>query len=429
MLQVGTIPTTVLRTQVELVQVDDAVSSNASADDDLGIGAYNAGIAGVKGVAEPYMRDILDVMKLMRAHMVTLTQALTPTVNPPVAEVTPPVLVAGLATCVCPRKVAELVEIDPPARPVPRMDYLKVLEYISKLGTKQFPGSVDPMEADEWRSRLVGTSAQLAVLKITRRTLQCTSWKFNHKYFPAEAWDRLKSKFLDLVQGCRTVREYEEEFNRLRRYVGKDLEDEAVPVRRFIRGLRDELWTYCSVCTFHTVSALVERMAMLETNLAEEVKQKVKSAVVSTAQSSDKKRKRDSAEEGKTSSERSECPKCGRYHSGECWKVKGACTLCGKMDHSAKDYPSPASDSRTCHHCGQKGHYRRDCPMMLGGQSKERAEASKPVQNRGQTSAPRVYELSKDKDEGQPYKAITGTDLDRGKGKAPLGQRPWKDVW
>ena len=70
---------------------------------------------------------------------------------------------------------------------------------------------------------------------------------------------------MDLVQGRRTVGEYEKDFNRLRRYVGKELEDEAVQVRRFIRGLMAELRTYCSVRTFHTVSELVERMAMLET--------------------------------------------------------------------------------------------------------------------------------------------------------------------
>ena len=80
----------------------------------------------------------------------------------------------------------------------------------------------------------------------------------------------MESKFLDLTQGRKTVREYEE-FNRLRRYVGKELEDEAVQVHRFIRGLKADLRTYCSVCTFHTMSELVERMAILEANLAEEV--------------------------------------------------------------------------------------------------------------------------------------------------------------
>ena len=101
------------------------------------------------------MRDILEAMKLVGAQPVTLTQAFTPLVNPPVGQVTPPVRLAAQVTGVRPRQVAEVVEIDPPARPVQRMDYLKVLEHISKLGTKHFAGSVDPMEADEWRSRLV----------------------------------------------------------------------------------------------------------------------------------------------------------------------------------------------------------------------------------------------------------------------------------
>ena len=136
-LPAGTIPTTVLPAQVELgnnetglpvdpilptetrvnaedgqqeqVQVDDAVSSNADDDDDPGIGADNAVIAGVEVVAEPFMRDILDAMKLMGSQMVTLTQALTPTVNPPMTEVTPPVRVAAQATGVRLRQVAEVV--------------------------------------------------------------------------------------------------------------------------------------------------------------------------------------------------------------------------------------------------------------------------------------------------------------------------------
>src|SRR5690606_8362862 len=94
--------------------------------------------------------------------------------------------------------------------------------------------------------------------------------EFNRKYFPTEAWDRLESKFLDLVQGRKTVREYEEEFNSLRWYVGRELEDEAGQVCWFQRGLWVELRTHCSVRTFNTVSELVERMAMLESNLAEE---------------------------------------------------------------------------------------------------------------------------------------------------------------
>ncbi|KAF2562386.1 hypothetical protein F2Q70_00017051 [Brassica cretica] len=125
---------------------------------------------------------------------------------------------------------------------------------------------------------------------------------------------------------------------------------------------------------------------------------------------------RDTAEEGRTSSGRPECSKCGRRHGGECWKAMGACTRCGKMDHSARDCPGPEQscrkgssdgDTRGCHYCGKVGHFKRECPKLQAEQEKSRGEASKPSQSWGQTSTPRVYELSKDEDETKPLKAIT----------------------
>ncbi|XP_048629418.1 uncharacterized protein LOC125601076 [Brassica napus] len=308
------------------------------------------------------------------------------------------------------------MEIDPPVRPVRRVDYLSLLAHISKLGTKQFAGSSDPIEADEWRSRLARNFSStrcpeeykkdiavhflegdahnwwLALDKRTNGTIERFSdfeVEFNHKYFPSEAWDRLESHFLDLSQGRMTVREYEEKFNRLRRYVGKELEEETVQIRRFVRGLRVELRTYSSVGHFQTVSELVERMAMVETNLAEEAKQ--------------------------------------RRHGGECWKAMGACTRCGKMDHAARDCPGPkqgrrqgssGGDTRGCHHCGKEGHFKRECPKLQAEQDKGRGEESN--QSRGQTSNPRVYELSKDEDETKPFKSITGLI---GKGLFQIGTR------
>ena len=168
---------------------------------------------------------------------------------------------------------------------------------------------------------------------------------------------------MDLTQGRRTVCEYEEKFKRLRRYVSKELEEETVQVRRFIRGLRVKLRTYCSVGTFHTVSELVEKMALVETNLAEEAKLKSRSHTASSGSDSDRKRKRDSTEEGRSSSGKSECSKCGRSHGGECWKAMGACTRCVKMDHATRDCPiweqsrgqgSSGGGSFHCHGCGKR---------------------------------------------------------------------------
>ena len=201
--------------------------------------------------------------------------------------------------------------------------------------------------------------------------------------------------------------------------MGRELEDEAVQVRRFICGLRAEITTYCLVRTFHTVSELVERMAILETNLADEANVNSRSHTASSRTGGDRKRKRDAAEEGKTSRGRPECPMCGRRHGGECWRAMGACTRCGKMDHAARDclgpdqsrgHASSGGGSFHCHGCGKAGHLRTDCPKSQGGQDKNRGEASKPSLNRRQSSTPRVYELSKDEDEAGPFKAITGNN-------------------
>ncbi|XP_033139496.1 uncharacterized protein LOC117131493 [Brassica rapa] len=449
--------------QQELGREEEGESSHAGDQTSRGTGALEA--------AEPSMREVLDVVNAMGTQILAFTQAFTPLVNSSVGQVTPAQATAqatqraaqttgtaaGLARAAAQvartaaRTVedratveADVMEIDPPVRPVRRVDYLSLLAHISKLGTKQFAGSSDPIEADEWRSRLARNFSStrcpeeykkdiavhflegdahnwwLALDKRTNGTIERFSdfeVEFNHKYFPAEAWDRLESQFLDLSQGRMTVREYEEKFNRLRRYVGKELEEETVQIRRFVRGLRVELRTYCSVGHFQTVSELVERMAMVETNLAEEAKQRSRSHVSTSGSGSDRKRKRDTAEEGKTSSGRPECSKCGRRHGGECWKAMGACTRCGKMDHAARDCPGPkqgrrqgssGGDTRGCHHCGKVGHFKRECPKLQAEQEKGRGEASN--QSRGQTSNPRVYELSKDEDETKPFKSITGND-------------------
>ena len=94
------------------------------------------------------------------------------------------------------------------------MDYLSLLQHISRLGTKHFSGSTDLIVGDEWRSWLVRNFSStrcpedykrdtavhflegdahiwwLALDKHTNESLQSFADfedEFNRKYFPAEA--------------------------------------------------------------------------------------------------------------------------------------------------------------------------------------------------------------------------------------------------
>ena len=105
------------------------------------------------------------------------------------------------------------------------------------------------------------------------------------------------------------------------------LEDETVQVRRFIRGLRPELRTHCSIRTISTVGELVERVAHLESNLAEEAKLQTKSQSVPSGKTNDRKRKWDQVDGGKASSGDLNVPNVVRtiqVNAGEPW---GLCAL------------------------------------------------------------------------------------------------------
>ncbi|KAG2314619.1 hypothetical protein Bca52824_017741 [Brassica carinata] len=108
--------------QQELEHKEEAESSNAGKWVDPNNVATDVRTNQVNEVAEPSMKDVLEAMKLMGAQLVTLTQAFTPLVNSSVGQVTPPVRVAARAAGERARPVAEVVEIDPPARPAHRVE-------------------------------------------------------------------------------------------------------------------------------------------------------------------------------------------------------------------------------------------------------------------------------------------------------------------
>ncbi|XP_022570285.1 uncharacterized protein LOC111212930 [Brassica napus] len=164
--------------------------------------------------------------------------------------------------------------------------------------------------------------------------------------------DGMESKFQDILHGTRNVRDYGDEFNRLRRFAGHYLSDHDL-VRRFLKGMMIELRNSCNVRDYRDVHELIEKAAEQETGLEEERRRN------QASQNQGAKRPRDSPPLTKTAPARAPCGRCGRLHPGEC--RMGACYNYGQHGHIARDClrerqgrPEAAHRGR-CYHCGQEG--------------------------------------------------------------------------
>ncbi|KFK23791.1 hypothetical protein AALP_AAs48270U000100, partial [Arabis alpina] len=144
----------------------------------------------------------------------------------------------------------------------------------------------------------------------------------------------------DLRQGTMTVREYEAEFSSLKRYAGREIDEESTQVRRFMRGLRVDLRNRCQIRSYNSVTELVEKAAQQEAGMLEEAKL-LGDGLQGQSSNVGKNNKKwvKNAPSGKSSASRSVCSTCGKMHLGACRSASGACHRCGSMNHKVRDCP------------------------------------------------------------------------------------------
>lgn len=294
-----------------------------------------------------------------------------------------------------------------------------VLERFKKLGPPSFQGTTDPLKAESWLKQIekiftvIGcTDDQRVVLasfmlqgeadhwwEATSRLMRAhlgnrpISWSmfqeaFNEKYFPDRVRFKMEADFLSLIQGNKSVAEYEEQFTALSRFVPKLIDEEGSKCRRFFEGLRPSIKAQLSILKLTTYSDIVDRAMIAERYLRESQtgrdtwnknNKQYESRIGGSNQQGDELVRH--SNNGSSHKNVPFCQYCGNSHIGECLKRKGACFGCGEV-----------------------GHRIRDCPKKRGaimGASSDETERKK-LRTQG-----RVFALTKQDDEA-PNKVVSG---------------------
>ncbi|KAG6411731.1 hypothetical protein SASPL_129815 [Salvia splendens] len=260
--------------------------------------------------------------------------------------------------------------------------------------------------------------------------------KFRECYVGEQYIEDRRQEFLQLVQGRRTVQEYEIEFRRLSRYAPEINYSDVDMCRKFRRGLRSIIQAGLVGLETSDLTKLSHAARTLEQlKVIEKVEEGFMNQEKRPAESSHSasrfsgKRFRDfrgnrssapSRFQGQRPSQMSEfrprqhatsmastggsdrvpmCQHCGRPHHGECRKLLGTCFLCGSKDHYYRECPRGQVSSET-----------RSAPGVQQGRGTERGfgaargqrSASEPIQRPAPRAPSRAYAMRTREDSDAP---------------------------
>ncbi|XP_023871514.2 uncharacterized protein LOC111984125 [Quercus suber] len=244
-------------------------------------------------------------------------------------------------------------------------------------------GNLDPIEAETWimqMEKIFDVVGCIEVQKVsfasfmlkgeakhwwrsTKNTLplekdEILTWTifldtFYEKYFPKSIRDEKEVEFMELIQGNKTVLQYEAKFTELARFAPHIMSDDVRKAKKFQRGLRPSIKTRMAALRLKAYSVVVETAKVVEKECEDYLKIQDQNKKRSKPEESSKENENDKPFKKKTTMElkpnvvqqvMENCSKCGKKHNGVCYRESGACFKCGKMGHHINDCPALKSE-------------------------------------------------------------------------------------
>ena len=310
---------------------------------------------------------------------------------PPMSE---PEQVAGGTMGILQQLAQALQRAEQPAAITPKRP---AIERIARYRLADFMGKKEdePSMAENWRER---TERMLVQMHCTiEEKMECATsllqdeayqwWVSVTKTAPSErvTWEffldefkkyyvgriylnNMRREFHNLKQRQMIVTKYQREFTRLSKYAPEVLVSEEEKCRRFEDGLNDHIRAHVTAFCHEDFSKIVTCALNVERVKKEERERKDKrQGKKNPGQSSSQQQQRKKfkgpqgsnqpiaqatgrnttlpapsvastpggASRGQTAPH---CSHCGRNHKGECWRLTGACLICGSKEHRARDF-------------------------------------------------------------------------------------------